>query len=142
MYKVWVMWALALGMFLSAPLVAANEAVFSLGYSLTKSPSGALVLTVTTETADFGPWLGVSLYPPQKSGEKADGRHLAFPIKQGKWIKEIPVEPQYKNGTFEIAIWGKRIPKEKCAEDDAFCQEHGFRLEGMYSYAWGYLSTP
>jgi hypothetical protein len=126
---------------LAAPAMA-RESVVSLGYSLAATPSGALVLTVSTDTVDFGPWLGVSLYPPGQEGNNQAARHLAFPVKQGRWIKEIGVEPHYRNGTFEIAIWGQRIPRERCAEDDLFCQEQGFRLEGMYSYVWGFLSVP
>lgn len=119
-----------------------KDAVFSMGYSLTQSPAGTLLLTVTTDTAEFGPWLGVSLYPPRQGKEKVVGKNMAFPVKEGKWIKEIPIDPRYRNGTFEIAIWGKRIPKEECAKDDLFCQRNGFRLENMYSYAWGLLAAP
>ncbi|MDA8164955.1 MAG: hypothetical protein M0017_07990 [Desulfobacteraceae bacterium] len=134
---------LALGIFLwGAGTAGAREAVFSMGYSLTRSADGSLLLTVTTETAEFGPWLGVTLYPPQEGKEKVIGTNMAFPVKEGKWIKEIAVAPRYRNGTFEIAIWGRRIPKEECAKDDLFCQQNGFRLQGMHSYAWGQLTAP
>lgn len=119
-----------------------REAVFSMGYSLSKSPAGTLLLTVTTETAEFGPWLGVTLYPPRQGKEKVIGKNMAFPVKEGKWIKEIAIPSQYRNGTFEIAIWGRRIPKEECAKNDLFCQKNGFRMENMYSYAWGLLTAP
>lgn len=119
-----------------------KEAVFSMGYSLSQSSAGTLLLTVTTETAEFGPWLGVSLYPPQHGKDKGVGKNLSFPVKEGKWIKEISIPPQYRNGTFEIAVWGKRITKDECVKDDLFCQQNGFRLQNMYSYAWGLLTAP
>ena len=119
-----------------------REAVFSMGYSITKSPAGTIMLTVTTETAEFGPWLGVSLYPPGDGQKKVAGNHQAFPIKEGKWIKEITIPARYLNGTFEIAVWGRHIPREECAPDDLFCQQSGFRLQNMFSYAWGLLTAP
>lgn len=120
----------------------ARKAVFSMGYSLTNSPGGALLLTVTTETTEFGPWLGVSLYPPREGNQKPVGKNMAFPVKEGKWIKEISIPARYRNGTFEIAIWGRRISKDQCAKNDLFCQRNGFRLQNMYSYAWGLLTSP
>ena len=132
----------SLGFSLLLGAASAREAVFSMGYSISKAPSGALLLTVTTDTVDFGPWLGVSFYPPQQGKEEQAAAHLTFPVKPGKLIKEIVIEPRYNNGTFEIAVWGRRIPKEECTRDDAFCKEHGFRLQNMYSYAWGILTAP
>lgn len=128
---------------LFAATASARPPRLGLGYTLTRSSaSGGLILSITTDTPGIGSWLGISLHQPQNGTNANQGKDIIFPIKKGKWIKEIAIGPEFNNGSFEIAIWGHKILKDKCADTDEFCQQNGFRLDGKYAYGWGLLNLP
>jgi hypothetical protein len=120
----------------------AQETGYSMSYTLKRSPSGGVILSVTTDTVNSGLWLGMSLYPPSKAGETVNAKHAVFPIKKGRWIKELAIDPTLINGTFEAAVWTQKISGDECPDTDTLCKQAGFRLKGMISYIWGYLTAP
>lgn len=123
---------------LVAGAALARDAGTSSGYQLLKDPSGALKLRVTTEAAAAGMWLGVTMYQP---GSK-EGQSQLLALKQGSNIHEIQVAPSFRNGTFEAAVWSRKIPAAECEPGDEAARKAGYRLGGMASYLWGYLVVP
>ncbi|HLD99464.1 MAG TPA: hypothetical protein VJB59_04355 [Bdellovibrionota bacterium] len=131
------------------PLCAfgASKNETSVGYRIKGETGGAVTLISTTQIPVAGLWLGVTLYSPSIQGtpggvamDPANSVVLVYPLKAGRAITEISVEPRFKNGTFEMAVWGRRIPKTGCAIDDEACHKLGYRLTEMKSYSWGYLT--
>ncbi|RMH79860.1 MAG: hypothetical protein D6681_18905 [Calditrichaeota bacterium] len=114
----------------------------SFAYEITKNGGNTLKLKLTSSVSGKNMWIGISLYPPKVKNTLEEGKHLAFPIKQGTFVKEITVEPEYLNGTFEAAIWLRRLEGKDCPENDPVCEKLGYRLDGMVAYLWAYLVAP
>ncbi len=112
------------------------------GYQITNDPSGGLRLKIMTYKNATGMWLGVTLYPPGFKNAGKESVNQIYPIKQGRGTTEIVVEPAFKNGTFEAAIWSKQLTKEECLKTDEICQKLGYKMTGMSSYIWGHLYAP
>lgn len=114
----------------------------SLGYEVLKDGSGGVKLRISTDTAAAGMWLGITVYVPNAKNGASDGQSQVLPLKQGKGIYEMVYEPRFKNGTFEAAIWTKKLSQNDCGQGDEVCRKLGYKMTGMISYAWGYLSSP
>ncbi|MCB0259099.1 MAG: hypothetical protein KDH97_03840 [Calditrichaeota bacterium] len=121
---------------------AAQTDQIGFSYEITKNGGNTLKLTLTAHVSGKDMWLGVSLYPPNVTNTLEEGKHLSFSIKQGVTVKEIVVDPEYLNGTFEAAVWLRKLEKKDCAEDDAVCNKLGYKLDGMTAYIWAYLVSP
>jgi len=132
--------------FMIATLAFAQTAVaqddYRFAYSIThEKGKQTLVLTVTAITA--GRVLGVTLYPADVKDIAKEAFSTFFAVKKGENTLEIPIDPRYKSGTFEAALWTKTTPKSECLKTDAVCQRVGFRAGGSSSsYMWGYLYAP
>jgi len=72
----------------------------------------------------------------------SEASNQLFQIKQGREITEIIVGQKFKNGTFEAAIWTKKLQPGECQPADEVCKKLGYRMAGMTSYIWGYLQAP
>lgn len=115
----------------------------SFGYELVKDSSGDVKVKITSFTPGKGMWLGVTVYPPNVKNVAKEAKTYVFPLKKGNGIQEITLDPAFLNGTFEAAIWNKKLSKSECPAGDFACQQTGYRLLGMKTYVWGYLvSTP
>lgn len=121
---------------LSVSSFAQNRS-YSLGYEIAKESSG-LKLRITSNAIVSGLWLGVTFYTP----DAAETESLLYPVKSGKSLTEIPINPKFVNGTFEAAVWAKKLTKDECLKTDDFCQKNGYRLTGMTAYMWRYIISP
>lgn len=123
---------------ISAGVVLAKESSNSMGYQVFRDSTGSIKLKITTDAVADGMLLGITLYP---SNVKV-GTSQVLPLKRGQSTQEISVAPSFKDGTFEAAVWTKKLSKEECEPSDEACRKNGYRLTGMNSYMWGYLLTP
>jgi hypothetical protein len=134
--------ACLLAMLCCTSFAGADEGTYSFGYEMVKGGSGALTLRLTTNVASNGMWLGVTLYPPGVKDTTREANNRLYPIKQGRGITEVVIGPNFRNGTFEAAVWTNRLEKSSCLPADEVCKKLGYRMTGMTSYIWGYLVAP
>jgi hypothetical protein len=132
--------------FILIALVFAQAAVaqddYTFSYSIINH-KGKQILGVTVTAIEEGRVLGVTFYPTDLKDVSKDAFSTFFAVKKGTATIEVPVDPKYKNGTFEAALWTKTTPKSECLKTDAVCQRVGFRAGGYStSYMWGYLYAP
>lgn len=125
-----------------AGIAAAEENNFFFGYDVVRDASGTVRLKITTHVVATGMWLGVTLYPPQVKNPAMEAVSQLFPIKQGRGITEIVIEPNLKNGTFESAVWKKKLSRNECLPTDELCKRLGYKVTHMVSYLWGHLEAP
>ena len=125
-------------MLMSVSVSIAAEKSYGLGYEIIKKTSGAMQLKITTSALVSGLWLGITFYTPTV----AETDSQVYPIKLGKGITEIEINPKFVNGTFEAAVWTKKLSKKECLTTDAFCQKNGYSLTGMTAYLWRYIISP
>jgi len=97
---------------------------YSLCYEISKEPSGIMKLSINTSALASGLWLGVTFYTPNA----AEAENHIFPIKLGKGVTEMVINPKFVNGTFEAAVWTKRLSIDECLKTDEFCQKNGCPL--------------
>lgn len=128
-------------LFVSLDLFAQADKV-GFSYEITKNGASGLTLILKSNVSGENMWMGLSLYPANVKNTLEEGQHFAFPLKKGLYVREIHVEPELVNGTFEAALWTRRISKEDCPREDVACQKLGYKLEGMTAYIWAYLVTP
>jgi hypothetical protein len=124
-----------------AASVFAADNSHSFGYEIAKSSGGALKLRITnTSPASWpGLWLGVTLYT---ANPKDMPLNEVYQIKSGASTTEIDIEPKYVNGTFEAAVYTKKLGKSECMSTDEFCQKSGYRLANRIAYLWRYIVSP
>jgi hypothetical protein len=104
---------------------------------------GKQTLELTVTAIDAGRVLGVTFYPLEMKDVAKEAFSTFVAVKKGTNTVEIPVDPKYKGGTFEAALWTKTTQKSECLKTDAVCQRVGFRAGGYStSYMWGYLYAP
>ncbi len=103
-----------------------------------KGVAGPARLKITTDLPTSGLWLGVTFYAP--AGKLDMPLNKTIPLESGKKVVEVVVDPPFANGTFEAAIWGKKLSKDECLATDELCRKNGFRLINMISYLWGKLN--
>ncbi|MBI3795283.1 MAG: hypothetical protein HY280_11245 [Nitrospinae bacterium] len=128
---------LAMSLFVILPRASSAEQGYYMGYDVGKSSKG-LSLKLSTNMPVGGMWVGVTVYSPK--GKNLPVINQMFPLKQGNGTIEVDVDPTYKDGTFEAAIYAKKLSREECLATDEACQKAGYRLAYSTSYTWGYLS--
>jgi hypothetical protein len=119
----------------TAGAVFAKSPGNSSGYQIIKDSSGSTKLKINTEVAADDMWLGITLYP---AGVKVGSSQIQA-LKRGQNTQEIAISQSHKNGTFEVAVWAKKLSKDECDPGDVLCRKNGYKLTGMVSYLWGYL---
>lgn len=132
--------ALVLVLGLAAYVFAADNS-HSFGYEISKGSGGGLKLKITgTSPASWpGLWLGVTLYT---ANPKDLPLNDVYQIKPGASATEIDIAPKYVNGTFEAALYTKKLDKSDCDPKDEFCQKNGYRLANRVAYLWRYIVSP
>jgi hypothetical protein len=123
-----------------AGVVLATDDAPSFGYEATRDASGLMRLRILTDNAGEGSWLGITVYPAGVADVTRDSLSHVYPLKRGRSTTDLVVDPRYTNGTFEAAVWGKRLPQGECASTDLACQRLGYTLTGMRAYLWGHLT--
>ncbi len=127
---------------LYAAAAIAQKSDYTFSYSV-MNEKGKQTLKITTTAIEAGRVLGVTFYPTDVKDVAKDSMSTFFAVKKGTDTLEISVDPKYKSGTFEAALWTKTTPKSECLKTDAVCQRVGFRAGGYsISYMWGYLYAP
>lgn len=124
---------------MTAGVVLAKEGDVKFGAEVS---SGATALIMTSNAPAEGMWLGITLYPPKVKEPAKEGVSQILPLKKGHNTTEIEIPSRFRNGTFEAAIWGRKLSKREIAASDVAAQNLGYKLTGMVSYMWGYLTAP
>jgi len=99
-------------------------------------------LKITSTASAEGMCLGVTIYPPSSATGAKEGVSQVVPLKKGLNYTDIAIPERFKTGTFEAAMWRKKLTKQEIPASDAAAQRIGYKLTGMASYLWGYLSEP
>ncbi len=137
--KAIALWILILIVALAGAVMAKANSNSAFGYEVLPDGAGALRLKITSEAATGDMWLGITFYPPKVKNPAVENVNMVVPVEQGRATTEIPVEARFKNGTFEAAVWGRKLSQKECAADDAACRRNGYKLAEMQAYVWGYL---
>jgi len=124
---------------MSTGVVSAKERVVQFCAEVT---SGTTVLIMTSNAPAEGMWLGITFYPPKVKDAAKEGVSQILPLKKGQNTTEIEIPSRFRNGTFEAAVWGRKLSKREIAASDVAAQNLGYKLVGMVSYLWGYLTAP
>ncbi|MBI2252125.1 MAG: hypothetical protein HYU63_05210 [Armatimonadetes bacterium] len=96
---------------------------------------GALKLIAAGEVKDGDAWLGVSLYPKGFKDAIKDGDHKTYILAKGKFNKDFVIPEKYYGGTYEIAVWNRKV-----YDKSAWSQKNGYRLDGLLAYRTGMIS--
>jgi hypothetical protein len=127
---------LAVSAAISTGVVLAKDSGNASGYQVIRDSYGSTKLRVTTDAATDGMWLGVTLYPANTK----IGSSQVLALKRGQNSHDINISPSLNYGTFEVAVWTKKLTKKECGQNDEACRKNGYKLTGMTSYLWGYLN--
>lgn len=111
----------------------------SLGYQVVSGSSDEMNLEITADIPSSGMFLGVTFYPPNVKNTAKEGVVKIFSLKKGRSVQDITIEPRMKNGSFEAAVWTKKISANECLSTDSYCKSLGYKLIEMRAYIWGYL---
>jgi hypothetical protein len=120
-------------------VVYATDSSSSLCSEINKGSAVGLKLKITYNAQGAGSWLGVTLYTPNP---KDIPYSQIFPLKSGASTTELIIDPKYVNGTFEAAIYTKKLNKTECDPKDEVCQKNGYKLTGLAAYIWRYIVSP
>ena len=86
-------------------------------------------------------WLGISLYPYGTLDVNTGGRHSNMVLQKGQFSQEINVDKPLLGGSFEFAIWSKKVDKVDCTLDYCYwCKAIGFHFEDIVLYKSGLLN--
>ncbi|MBM4167033.1 MAG: hypothetical protein FJ218_08990 [Ignavibacteria bacterium] len=98
-------------------------------------------LTISGNPEQTPLWLGTSLYPYGVVDVLGQGIHKQIEIKKTPFKETIELGKNVYSGSFEIALYRKKIEREDCAEDSGcyWCKRNGFHLEELLEYKNGYL---
>ncbi len=92
-------------------------------------------------TAQEPVWLGISMYPYGTIDYNTYGNHEQLHLAKGSFSKVINVEQSMLGGSFEAALWGKKVDKIDCVLDYChWCKTNGFHLDDLLVYKSGLLN--
>lgn len=115
-------------------LACLSAAGWAAGKEYLNARAGSEGISVTG-VADHNGWLGVSVYSPNS---KVKAFHMVRYVHQGTLAEVFPVSREYLNGSFEVALWEKRVPQSSCGSSPcSWCKVNGFHMNGMRSYTSG-----
>jgi hypothetical protein len=98
-------------------------------------------IVVTGNCALDKAWLGMSLYSYGVKDPITGGRHSFMDLKKGAFRHEIQVDADLLGGSFEFAIWGKKVDKVDCTIENCYwCKMYGFHLDDLQVYKSGLLT--
>ncbi len=98
-------------------------------------------INITGQVFVSNAWLGISLYPYGVVDPITGGRHSYVTLTKGRFSQEITVDNSLLGGSFEVAVWGKKVDKVDCTRDyDYWCKKFGFHLEELLVYKSGLLT--
>gem|GEM_PF-361274 len=106
----------------------------------TKDAKGrTLVCYISGDTQGKVAYLGCSFYPARYYDKLKDGYHEIYQV-SNSFQKNWELPEKFYEGSFEIALWGDKVMKNKCNKVDCFlCNKFGYHLENMLDYCSGTL---
>ncbi len=118
-----------------------QEASFNTEISFDYDSGVPTKLTFDVKTARKKVWLGVSLYPASFKDALREGDHQQIELNGETLGKMVKVGKKFSGGTFEAAVWGKKVMKSECKIEDCYwCAKNGFHLDELLAYKSGVLS--
>ncbi|MGV8123854.1 MAG: hypothetical protein AB2L14_29240 [Candidatus Xenobiia bacterium LiM19] len=104
----------------------------------TKDAKGkTLICHITGDTQGKAAWLGCSFYPARYSDRLRDGYHEIYQV-SNSFQKNWELPERFYEGSFEIALWGDKVMKNKCNKVDCFlCNKFGYHLENTLDFCSG-----
>lgn len=85
-------------------------------------------------------WLGVSAYAMKFTDPIAEGLHQQMELNGDRNGKTVTLGERFRSGSFEVAVWGKKVPKSECKIPDCkWCARKGFHLDDLLLYKSGVL---
>lgn len=99
-------------------------------------------LKINSTAASAGMWLGITMYPPKVREPAREGVSRILPMRAGYNTITISIPQGFRNGTYEVAVWRRRLSGTEIAPNDTESRKNGYKLTGMVSYLWGYLAAP
>jgi hypothetical protein len=98
-------------------------------------------LTFDVKSSKKKVYLGVSLYPATVKDALKDGEHQQLELNGETSDKVIKVGKKFVGGSFEAAVWGKKVYKNECTIEDCYwCGKNGFHLDELLVYKSGTFS--
>lgn len=98
-------------------------------------------IVITGNSNQAKAWLGLSLYPYGVLDLVTGGRHSFIELKKGDIRHEIQVDTKMLGGSFEFALWGKKVDKVDCTLDYCYwCKMNGFHVDEQLAYKSGLLT--
>ncbi len=86
-------------------------------------------------------WMGLSLYPYATASPETDGKHTTMQLSEGEIYHEISVDSSFLDGSFEAALWGKKVNKVDCTLEYCYwCKVNGYHLDDLQAYKSGLLT--
>lgn len=122
-------------------LTAQNNAVMNVDIILNADYGWPTNIIVNGTTPDDNTFLGISLYPYNITDANTGGRHSSMELKMGPFHHEINVDQPLLGGSFEFAVWGKKVDKVDCILDYCYwCKSNGFHFDNLLVYKSGLLN--
>ncbi|MEW5693748.1 MAG: hypothetical protein AB1765_10685 [Candidatus Hydrogenedentota bacterium] len=100
-----------------------------------------LVLVISAETDKDGYYVGYSLYTATYADPTKDLKSDLIKVENKKINKTITIPENFNNGSYEVALWGKKVEKKDCTNPGCqYCSTYGYHLENQLDYKYGQLT--
>ena len=70
-----------------------------------------------------------------------EGTHKQIETTGKQFSQTIEVGKNFYKGSFEVALWGKKVDKKDCTIENCYwCKKNGFHLDELLDYKTGYFN--
>ncbi len=130
---------------LALPVAALAQTLFQAGleYDANGNPTHLVVTVKNNETTEI--YIGASIYKKGITDPLVQGVHSYATVGPGESVtKKYTLKDANGDailaGTYEVALWGKKIPKEQAADPNYyFCKKWGFVFDQEKAYTSGWV---
>lgn len=123
------------------PLSAQNKSTMTVDIVVNADYGWPTKIIIYGTAEDDDLYLGMSLYPYNITDALTGGRHSHRELNKGPFYHEIDVDQPLLGGSFEFAIWGKKVDKVDCTLDYCYwCKSKGFHFDDLRVYKSGLLN--
>lgn len=130
-----------LGLMIAMTVAFAAESLFKTATLVQDAADGKAKSLELTGSIASPLYLGVSMYPATYTSALEEGEHQIVELKKGSFSQNFTVKSRMNGGTWEAAIWSKKVPASQCTISDCyFCKHFGYHLDGQVTYLTGTLS--